>query len=98
MRDESRINRCYKNFGNAMVLLKTASKVLFRNLNLSHLYALAQYIIMSCSCSILKTVLGQSQKLGRNSSSLIERQVMDLITFVLKILMIQFVLIVELSR
>src|SRR5690554_2114059 len=98
MRDSSRINRCYNDFGNAMVLLKTASKVLFRNLNCSLLYALTLYIILSCSCSILNTVLGQSQKLGRNSSSLIERQVMDLTTFVLKTLMIQFVLIVELSR
>src|SRR5690554_297999 len=98
MRDESRINRYYKVFRNLIVLLKTASKVLFRNLNCSHLYALAGYSQLSCSCSILNTVLGQSQKLGRDSSSLIERQVMDLIIFVLKILMTQFDLIIEKSR
>src|SRR5690554_5063167 len=98
MRDESRINRYYMVFRNPMVLLKTASKVLVPHLISSHLYALAQYSQLSCSCSILNTVLGRSQKLGRNSSSLIERQVMDLITFVHKTLMIQFVLIVELSR
>src|SRR5690554_7463162 len=57
MRDESRINRCYNDFGNPIVLLKTASKVLFRNLNCSHLYALAEYSQRSCSCSILNTVL-----------------------------------------
>src|SRR5690554_6011512 len=57
MRDESRINRYYKVFRNLIVLLKTASKVLFRNLNCSHLYALAGYSQLSCSCSILNTVL-----------------------------------------
>src|SRR5690554_2170569 len=57
MRDESRINRYYKVFRNSIVLVKTALKVLFRNLYLFHLYALAEYSQLSCSCSILNTVL-----------------------------------------